>query len=135
MPIFLDEIEKLPHAYLDLIRDIADGTGAPIIMVGESALLNWLSRETRVWSRVAQVVEFEALTSPDVLRYFKQSAGIKITSEIAGRLHANSGGDFRVMERDLYNIVRMANSRRKSEIDLKLVETAIKQGLRGKGRC
>lgn len=132
VPIFLDEIEKLPITFLEIVRDITDLTGAPVVLIGEEYLLARITdkRLRRVWSRTLEVMEFKPLKPEDVVVYALEAADAKIPEECAIALSNASGGDIRTMKRDLGAALRIANAR-KSDITIEVINAAIKAGARG----
>lgn len=131
-PVFFDEIERLPASYLDLCRDIADMSGAAFIMIGEEELHTCMSRNRRVWSRTFQHIEFEPLAPSDIIIYAAESTGLKLEVPVAAVFHRASGGDFRIVRRDLLSLVQMLNAQGKTEVTEALAKIAVKAGLTGK---
>lgn len=130
-PVFLDEIEKLPERFLSIVRDLSDLSGAPFVLIGEEELLPWVRRERRVWSRTFQVMEFEPIAMSDIVYLARDACGLALTEDAAAALHRASGGDFRLVKRDLLLLVQMANAKKTTEITGEMAKTAVKMGLRG----
>lgn len=130
-PIFLDEVEKLPPYWLDLIRDLSDLSAAPIVLVGEEELVDWCERNRRVWSRIYQHLEFAPIGAADVIAYARDAAGLTLEGAAAGLLHEASEGDFRLVRRSVISLIQIANSKETAVADEQMVRVAIKQGLRG----
>lgn len=131
-PVFIDEIEKLSRRFLDLIRDISDVAAAPLVLVGEEELVTVMRANRRVWSRTYQQVEFAGIGVADVIGFITEASGLEVTMDAAKALHANSGGDFRLVRRDLLTLIQYANARASREIDADMAKIAIKSGLSGK---
>ena len=131
-PVFIDEIEKLSRRMLDLIRDISDVSTAPIILVGEEELVTVMRANRRVWSRTYQQVEFAPIGVADILKYATESTGLTMTTDAAKGIYTATGGDFRLVRRDLITLVQHANARGISEIDADAVQVATASGLSGK---
>jgi DNA transposition AAA+ family ATPase len=100
-PFVLDEADKLSQRQLEIIREIANATGAPFILLGEEELTPILQRNRRVWSRIYQKVQFEGLEAPDIMTYAAAAADLKVAPETALNWQEESGGDFRLVDRDL----------------------------------
>ena len=130
-PIFLDEVEKLPKYFLDVIRDLSDLSTAPIILIGEEELVSYMRVNRRVWSRTYQSLEFLPISKPDIVTYIAASAGLAIDSQAAGVFHDASGGDFRIVRRGLLALIQIANAKQTNQITVDMAQVAVKTGLRG----
>lgn len=130
-PVFLDEPEKLTRAFLDLIRDISDMSTAPFILIGEEELLPYMRRNRRVWSRTYQQLEFKPIETSDIIIYAADSTRLKLNTGVASIMHKASGGDFRIIRRDLLNLVQIANAKQTADITEEMVKIAIRTGLTG----
>lgn len=130
-PVFLDEIEKLSRIFLEIIRDLTDLSAAPFILIGEEELHDWMRRERRVWSRTAEMLQFRPMAKADIIKYGAAAAGVTLSAETAGILHKASGGDLRIIKRDLGTALRIANSKRTAEVSLDIAKTAVRAGIRG----
>lgn len=131
-PIFLDEIEKMPRRFLDIIRDISDVTAAAIVLIGEEELVSVMRQNRRVWSRTYQQAEFEPVSYTDIMLYMGESTGLMIDADAANIFYQDSGGDFRLIRRDMLDLVQYANAMGKAKIggdDAKLI---VKRTLKGK---
>lgn len=129
-PVFIDEIEKLPGIFLDLVRDISDMSTAPFILVGEEELVSFMQRNRRVWSRTYNVLEFDPIGPSDIIFYGKDAAGLALSADVANYLHRQSGGDWRIVRRDLLALVQVLNAKGIADVDLETVKLAVKTGLR-----
>ncbi len=130
-PVFLDEIEKLAGWFLDVVRDLSDLSGAPIILVGEEELVSVMRRNRRVWSRTYQQLLFEPIEVRDIIVYAKEFAGLTLSPAVAGIFHKAAGGDFRIVRRDIINLVQILNAKGTAECDQQTAKIAIKTGLGG----
>ena len=130
-PVFLDEFEKLPQNYLGIIRELTETTGVPFVLIGEEELLAYMRRDSRVWSRTYQQIEFQPITESDIILYAGEAARIKLSSPVAKILLAASGGDFRIVRRDLLKLVFYANSIPTRDITEEMAQVAVKVGLQG----
>lgn len=128
-PVFIDEIEKLPGTFLDVIRDLSDLSLAPFILVGEEELVYAMKRNRRVWSRTYQQLEFEPISISDVIGYAKAASGLAITPGVASILHRSSEGDFRIVRRDMLALVQIANAKNTEAITEDMAKIAVKTGL------
>jgi len=128
--IFVDEPEKLPKGYIEILRDLTESTGSPIILIGEEELPGIMRKERRVWSRTFQEVEFNPFGPADIVQYVGAAAGIRFTSPAAIEvMHEASGGDIRIVKRDTINLVQILNAKGTAEADEKAVKAAVKFAL------
>lgn len=131
-PIFLDEVEKLPRYFLDVIRDLSDLSTAPIILIGEEELVSYMRINRRVWSRTYQTLEFLPISKPDIVTYISAASGLAIDSQVAGVFQDASGGDFRIVRRGLLGLVQIANAKQTTDITVEMAQVAVKTGLKGR---
>lgn len=131
MPVFLDEIEKLPRSFLDLIRDLSDMSTAPFILIGEEELVSYMRQNRRVWSRVFRQLEFEPIEVSDILLYAKDSTDLRLSMPVAKIFHGASEGDFRIVKRDMLALVQYANANGTREVSEAIARVAVKAGLSG----
>lgn len=138
MPLFLDEVDRLPGRFVDLIRDLTDISTAPVILIGEEGLTGQLRSNTRVWSRVAAQTEFRPMDVADVIIYAKQVAGLVLNQKVGEILHKasdgrNGGGNFRVVKRTILTLLQMINSQGGDgqSVTVEMANTAVKTGLGG----
>jgi DNA transposition AAA+ family ATPase len=130
-PVFIDEAQSLPRYFLDVILDLCDATACPFVLVGEDELKGIMQQHKRVWSRTYQVLEFDPISPADIIFYVREATGLKLSKEVAMILHKSSGGDFRIVRRDLLALVQFANAKQTREIDEELARIAVTVGLKG----
>ena len=130
-PVFIDEIEKLPRIFLDLVRDLSDMSTAPFILIGEEELRSFMQQNRRVWSRTFRQLEFEPIQIPDILLYAHDSTGLKLSMPVARIFHQYSSGDFRIVKRDMLALIQYANANETREVSEKMASIAVKEGLSG----
>lgn len=131
-PIFLDEVEKLPGYFLNVIRDLTELSTAPIVLIGEEELVSHMRINRRVWSRTYQTLEFLPISKPDIVAYFREASGLSIDTQVAGVFHDASNGDFRIVRRGLLSLVMIANAKQTTEITVEMAQVAVKTGLTGR---
>lgn len=100
----LDEADKMPKRYFDLIRSINERCAAPIVLVGEENLNQVLQSERRLRSRVRDVVSCQAISIADVSSYYRVVLKQELDPEVARELWRRSGGDFRPVVRDAMTV-------------------------------
>lgn len=131
-PVFLDEIEKLPRYFLDVILDLTDLSTAPFVLLGEEELLGYMRPNNRVSSRTYRALQFLPLNKSDIVIYFREMSGLSIDNEVAGVFYAASDGDFRIVKRDLFSLVQIANAKQTDQITVDMARVAVKTGLAGR---
>jgi len=131
-PVFLDEIEKLPKNFLDIVRDLSDLTATPFVLMGEKELKSLMIENKRVWSRTFQQLEFSPVAVSDIIVFAKEAAGMNLTPDVAAIVHASSGGDFRLIKRDLIELIKITTAKGVTDPDADMAKMAARAGLRGK---
>lgn len=130
-PVFIEEIEKLPRIHLELVRDLADLSAAPFVLIGEDELQSHMKQVTRIWNRTFQRLSFEPLGVGDLMMYARDAAGIELDTDVAEAMHGEAKGCFRVIKRDLQNLVNIMNAKQADKPTMGMVKVAVKQSLRG----
>jgi DNA transposition AAA+ family ATPase len=133
-PFVLDEADKLCMRHLEIVREITNATGAPFILLGEEELAALLQRNRRVWSRIYQKVEFEGIGAPDIMAFTTAAAGLKLEPETAVLWEEKSGGDFRLVDRDLRAAAHYCHAANLAEITLAVLKAVWQTVLTGGGR-
>jgi hypothetical protein len=131
-PVFLDEIEKLDRSFLDLVRDLSDEAAVPVVLIGEEELVTAVRRNRRVWSRVYQSVEFAPIAPSDIILFAGETAHVALTPEFAAAFHKQSGGDFRIIKRDLLVLKKILVANQAAQPTAEMVKSALSMGLSGR---
>ncbi len=132
VPVFIDELEKLPGYFLEIVRDISDLTTAPFILIGEEEILSYMRRNRRVWSRTFQALEFAPISASEIITYTRQATDLELTSpKVADIYYVSSEGDFRIIKRDLSKTMELAYGKGTRKVNEQLAKTAVKAGLKG----
>ncbi|MEN6439454.1 MAG: ATP-binding protein [Syntrophobacter sp.] len=130
-PVYLDEMDMTPHL-LNVVRQLAEITAVPFVLVGEEALIAQLASVKRCWSGTYQALQFESVALSDVIFYAKQSGGLELLPESAGLIHGSPcGRDWRDLERVTHTLVEIANSKRSRTITEAMAEQALRMSLKG----
>ena len=111
--------DRLHLSRIEDLRDINEATGVPVILIGEDGLMGRLNSKRRIYSRVAEVVNFEPVQAQDVILYGAKMAELKISPEAAAKLVKKSGGSFRMIHNHMLKISEYAQANK-----LTLVETS-----------
>ena len=130
-PVFIEEIEKLPRLHLETVRDLADLSTAPFVLIGEEDLKEHLKQVSRMWNRTFQMLEFDPLSVADVIAFAGDAASLELPQEVAETLHLAAKGCYRVMKRDMISLVNIMNAKRTDKPTVEMAKVAIKQSLRG----
>ncbi|WP_035243976.1 AAA family ATPase [Desulfonatronovibrio hydrogenovorans] len=123
LPLLIDEADRLRPALIEHLRDLHDMSGAPVVMVGEEALLPMIESRRRLWSRVTQCVEFGPIEQEDILLFALKAASLKLNPEAAQAVRKRSGGDFRLVWRDVQTLERLARANKLEIIGQDAVES------------
>jgi hypothetical protein len=130
-PVFLDEMDMTPR-HLNLVRALAELTGAAFMLIGEAELPAVMSQNKRVWSRVFQVLRFEPVGARDIITYGREAAGLEMEVTAAAELNKSEGGeDWRVIKRTMIDLVGLANAKRTRQVTVEMVCQVLKMGFRG----
>jgi DNA transposition AAA+ family ATPase len=109
--VIIDEADKLPVQYLEMLRGLNERCNLPLLLVGEEGLKTKTDRVPRLRSRIRKpVVVFEAVHSVDVAAYYHEAAGIDIDRQTAERLVRHAGGGFRSIVNDSIALSKMAKA-------------------------
>lgn len=130
--IFIDEFEKLPRHFLEIVRDLSDMSGCAFVLVGEEALVSFMNQDRRAWSRVFQVLEFKPIEVADIIMFASESAGLKLSIDVANELHHESGGDFRLVKRYLLSLYQMHQADPDKDITVDMARMIIKSAFKGR---
>jgi DNA transposition AAA+ family ATPase len=130
-PVFIDELEKMPRYFLDLVRDLSDMAAVPVVLIGEEELVSYMKQNRRVWSRTFRQLQFEPIAASEIVLYASDTTGLKVTAAVAKVLLDASGGDIRIVKRDLLRLIDLAAGKGVDEADETLARMAVKAGLSG----
>jgi len=80
--IIIDEIDYLiPDAKVEVLRDIHDTIGTPIVMVGMEMVDKKLMRLKHLFDRISEVVKFSDLTEQDIKMIIDQMCEVKLSAD------------------------------------------------------
>lgn len=145
-PVFVDEVQRLPKDFLLIVLDLSDATGCPIILVGEPELRTMMQDHQRVWSRTFYALEFGPITELDLGFFSVKTSGMHLPPGVISILHRASGGDLRIVRRDVIALANLVNAKGPGpdggpQITEELARIAVKRGLsagqngNGKGKA
>lgn len=115
-PVIVDEADRLSLPRLEDLRDINEASEAAMILIGEVGLLGKLAAKDRIYSRVAEVVNFEPISKNDITLYAAQMADLKLDADAAAQLAVKSDGSFRMIHNYILQIAEFAEANSLVEI-------------------
>ena len=135
--IFIDEMQRLPRGFLNIVLDLADITGCPVVLIGEMELKSMMQENKRIWSRTFRFLEYEPINPVDIMLYATETTGIRLNNTIASILHRASEGDFRLVKRAMIALVQFVNAKGPGEdgvpaISEEMARIAADEGLKGR---
>lgn len=119
-PLIIDEMDHLVEkSAVEIVRDIYDGSQAPILLVGEEQLPHKLKRWERVHSRVLDWTPAQPLSLDDAetLAAF-YCHRVRVAPDLVAYIHSKSGGSARRIVVNLELAQEEALRAGRSEIDL-----------------
>ena len=102
-PLFIDEADKLvDRGLIENIREIADKSNAPIILIGEEALPDKLARVERVYGRVISWVPAQPVDLEDCRKLAQRALAARtIDDEVLETIRRASEGRARIVVSNL----------------------------------
>ncbi|MFL1781404.1 AAA family ATPase [Candidatus Hepatincolaceae symbiont of Richtersius coronifer] len=120
-PLILDEFDKLAKdRALEIIREIADKSGVPLILVGEENLPAILDRVERFSNRILSWVRAEPVSLEDAQKLSQLYCTVNIREDLLKKLVAKSQGRVRRVCVNLNNIQNESKVNGWKEVDLKI---------------
>ena len=88
--IFIDEIDYLMNNYksIEILRDIHDETGCPIIFIGMGLAHRKLERYKHLYDRFNEIVKFETFGVSDIGQIINQLSEITFTPDAIEYIHS-----------------------------------------------
>ena len=109
--IIVDEADKLPVSFLELLRGINERCNVPILLAGEEGLKSKIDGVPRLRSRIRKpVVLYEQLNAVDVAAFYSSACGIEIDRDIAEALVKRSKGAWRSLVNDALALARIGRA-------------------------
>jgi DNA transposition AAA+ family ATPase len=93
--VIIDEADLLPMPVLEMIRNLNDRYGCPILLIGEDDLKGRLASRRRLASRIRRRMQFEPIQTSDVSLFFRKSLETALSSEATSMIRRYSQGDWR----------------------------------------
>jgi len=109
-PIFIDEADYLLRQtdMLDVMRDIYDITGSPVILIGMEEMARKVQTNGRFARRITQWVEFRGISLKDARTLADTVCEVAVEDDLLTRLHEASKANIGRMTTGLSRIERLA---------------------------
>lgn len=117
--VIVDEIDYLAGAGrgIQTLRDLADETGAPVIMVGMMDAERKIARFRHLYDRLqAHVMRYKPLGEEDVARFAGQVCEVALADDAVAEIARVSGGKLRKIIAEIYKIERLAKANDLDEV-------------------
>ena len=130
-PIMLDEADHLvKRSIIDVIREISDKTGCPVILIGEVHLPERLLPFERAHNRVLEWVEVEGCNLADAKQLAKlYGKGIDIADDLLNRVVVTTSGTVRRVVTNIDRIVEWCKRTGRTKVALAEWDQEIYSGL------
>jgi DNA transposition AAA+ family ATPase len=125
VPLIVDEADFLVRStasLLEVLRDITDLTGTMCFLVGMEHFPLKVARYPHIASRVARIVELEALSLADVKATVSSKSEVAIDDDLVARIHADAKGRMRLVLNAIANIEQWAQSNSWKKVSLQQVD-------------
>ncbi len=88
--IFIDEIDYLMNNYksIEILRDIHDETGCPIIFIGMGLVHRKLERYKHLYDRFSEILKFKTFGVSDIGQIINQLSEITFTTDAIEYIHS-----------------------------------------------
>ena len=132
-PILIDEADRLCRdiKLLEMVRDIHDRTGVPIVMIGTDVLAGRLAQHDRFWRRVTASVEFEPLSAEEIRLAVHKLAGLQLDQAGAQAITLHTKGQFGELMKALPAIKKiLAGNQVEGAPPVELIDSACKKALK-----
>lgn len=119
-PLLVDEADHLVRRrMIEIVRDIADGSQAPVVLIGEELLPEKLQAWERIHGRMLDFVRAEPASARDLDHMARIYApGIEIAADLKRAMHAASRGSLRRISVNLAAAEQMAKRQGLTAVDM-----------------
>lgn len=111
--VIVDEIDYLAGQGkgLQTLRDLADETGAPVLMIGMLDSERKLKRFSHLYDRLlAHIMRFKPLSEEDVAKFAGQVCEVGMDDSAISEIYRVSGGKLRKIIAEIYKVERIARA-------------------------
>jgi len=130
LPLFIDEADRLVRKsiLIETIRDVADFTRVPIILIGQEQILNLLQRRDlgHVFSRITEIAEFKPLTAENIQDISRELCDLECSPKVASLVRSATLGDFRLLNAFLTKAETLCTLNKIDGISLSIAKEASK---------
>ncbi|MHB9075601.1 MAG: AAA family ATPase [Desulfobaccales bacterium] len=126
LPLVVDDFHRMSGGHLEIMRDLTELSGAPVVLIGEGPLETMLQTHDQVWSRTYQATKFKPNVIADVRVLALKAAGLELDREAATHLHEWAAGDFRPLDSALAGLLQFAQGKGSVVITLADVKAVLK---------
>lgn len=118
-PLLIDEADKLvDKGFIELVREIQEHSGAPVILIGEEKLASKIERVERVCNRVLDWMPAQPCDREDTEQLAKAfCAGIAIAPDLLDEIRRQSQGRARRIVVNLARVQELARNKGTKEMD------------------
>jgi len=120
--VIVDEIDRLASSWqtIEVLRDLTDQTGIPILMIGMDTSERKLARFRHIFYRMkSHILRFTPLSEPDVRRFSDQICEIPLDDSAIHEIHQVTGGRIGDIISELYKAERIARANEYATIEAK----------------
>ncbi|MEI9410745.1 ATP-binding protein [Mesorhizobium salmacidum] len=119
-PLIIDEAHFIAHKrFVDLLRELSDKSGAPVVLIGEERLPHLLEGFERVHNRVLEWLPAVPCDAEDfALLAVNRCGGVRLAPDLAAAILDKTRGNTRRIVINLAKVVQVAQITGASVIDL-----------------
>lgn len=121
--IIIDEADRLAVSRLEDLRDLVDCSTCSVVLIGEDGFYSKLRARRRIYSRVAQLVEFSPVSVEDIQLYLLEIAGLTTDEAAADKIIQFTDGSFR----EVYNLAYRLEEAAKAQKNVLVTVETLKQ--------
>ena len=123
--VIIDEADLIPLSLLEMLRNINERYACPILLIGEDGLKGKIAQRKRISSRIRRRMEFEPVTQPNIVLFFRKALEMNVNSGITQLIHRHCEGDWRPVLKIAGDIERAVEASGLREIPEELVRDII----------
>lgn len=123
--IIVDEADLLQIGILEMLRNVNERYGCPILLIGEEMLKGKVASRRRIANRVRRRVEFGPVTQPDIVLFFRKALETFIPPESGAAIQKHSGGSWMRVLTAAIHIERAMKASGLTEVPADLVKGVI----------
>ncbi len=109
--VVIDEADHISskQKLIETVRDLADLSGVPFILVGMGRIRDNLTRFPQIASRVSSYVRFSPAEFEDVEFFLKEKCVVPVAPDLAAFVHRSTGGFNREIKEAIQSIERLGS--------------------------